>query len=374
MTTEVPSRANPGLTPGAVALPVRAGFAVPETDVFVMGGGPAGLAAAIAARRKGFRVTVADCALPPIDKVCGEGLMPDGVLALAELGVRVEGHHFRGIRFLDTGREACATFPAGDGLGIRRTTLHQRMIETAEEAGVELWWGARISPEAVRCRWIIGADGENSRVRRWAGLDANVRYMRRFGFRRHFAVEPWTGFVEVHWDDGCQLYVTPVTSEEVGIVAISNNHHCRFDEVLRRFPSVAQRLRGKEATTAERGAVTSSRKLESVYRGRAALVGDASGSVDAITGEGLSLAFRQAIALAEALERGDLAPYQAEHRRIARRPAFMGALMLAMAEHTWFRRAAMGAMVLHPGILSRMLAFHVGVAHDFTERTSVRTA
>jgi flavin-dependent dehydrogenase len=248
------------------------------------------------------------------------------------------------------------------------------LIEAAEEAGVELLWGGRISVEAVRARWIIGADGENSRVRRWAGLDANVRYTRRFGFRRHFAAAPWTDFVEVHWGDACQLYVTPVTSEEVGIVAISNDQHFRFDDALRRFPRVAQRLRGKEATTAERGAVTSSRKLKSVYRGRVALVGDASGSVDAITGEGLSLAFRQAIALAEALERGDLAPYQAEHRRIARRPAFMGALMLAMAGHTWFRRTAMNAIALHPGILARMLAFHVGAANDFTERTSARTA
>jgi menaquinone-9 beta-reductase len=45
------------------------GFA---TDVFVIGGGPAGLAAAIAARAKGLRVTVADGGVPPIDKPCGE--------------------------------------------------------------------------------------------------------------------------------------------------------------------------------------------------------------------------------------------------------------------------------------------------------------
>jgi flavin-dependent dehydrogenase len=252
--------------------------------------------------------------------------------------------------------------------------LHQRMIEAAHEACVELLWGVRISPEAVRARWIIGADGENSRVRRWAGLDASVRHVRRFGFRRHFAVAPWTDCVEVHWDDGCQLYITPVTSGEVGVVAISEDHHLRLDQVLRRFPRVAQRLRGKEATTVERGAVSSSRKLESVYRGRIALVGDASGSVDAITGEGLGLAFRQATALAEALERGGLASYQAKHRRIARRPAFMEALMLTMAGHARFRHTAMRSMALHPGILSRMLAFHVGVTHDLTERTSVRTA
>ncbi|MGB8062426.1 MAG: FAD-binding protein, partial [Candidatus Sulfotelmatobacter sp.] len=49
-----------------------------STDVFVIGGGPAGLAAAIAARKCGLRVIVADAAQPPIDKACGEGLMPDG--------------------------------------------------------------------------------------------------------------------------------------------------------------------------------------------------------------------------------------------------------------------------------------------------------
>src|SRR5438105_7308201 len=46
-----------------------------NTDVLVIGGGPAGLTAAIAARLKGFDVAVADAAHPPIDKACGEGLM-----------------------------------------------------------------------------------------------------------------------------------------------------------------------------------------------------------------------------------------------------------------------------------------------------------
>jgi flavin-dependent dehydrogenase len=52
----------------------------------------------------------------------------------------------------------------------------------------------------------------------------------------------------------------------------------------------------------ERGAITSSRKIKAVYREHIALIGDASGSVDAITVEGLYLAFRQATALADAIE------------------------------------------------------------------------
>ena len=75
-----------------------------HTDVFVVGGGPAGLAAAIACRALGFRVTVADGAKPPIMKACGEGLLPDAVAALGELGVALrerDGCVLRGIRFED---------------------------------------------------------------------------------------------------------------------------------------------------------------------------------------------------------------------------------------------------------------------------------
>src|SRR5207245_4735336 len=77
-----------------------------STDVFVIGGGPAGLAAAIAARQQGFRVCVADGAQPPLDKACGEGLMPDGLPALEQLGIVVkpdDSHPFSGVRFLSLG-------------------------------------------------------------------------------------------------------------------------------------------------------------------------------------------------------------------------------------------------------------------------------
>src|SRR5207249_12220122 len=78
-----------------------------STDVFVIGGGPAGLAAAIAVRRRGFDVTVADCAIPPIDKACGEGIMPDGVGAAESLGIslkRAGAQPFPGIRFCEAGQ------------------------------------------------------------------------------------------------------------------------------------------------------------------------------------------------------------------------------------------------------------------------------
>jgi flavin-dependent dehydrogenase len=88
---------------------------IEQTDVFVIGGGPAGLAAAIASRKKGFRVVVADGARWPIEKACGEGLMPETLAALRELGVSIrptDGHVLRGVKFVGKQSEVEARFPA----------------------------------------------------------------------------------------------------------------------------------------------------------------------------------------------------------------------------------------------------------------------
>jgi flavin-dependent dehydrogenase len=197
-------------------------------------------------------------------------------------------------------------------------------------------------------------------VRRWAGLDAFARDTRRYGFRRHYRVPPWSEYMEMHWGDGCQFYITPVSAREICVVLISRDPHLRLDSTLEQFPKLAALLRGAEAADYERGAVSATRRLKSVYRGHVALVGDASGSVDAITGEGLCLLFQQSVALALAFEAEDLSHYAAEHRRIGRRPRVMGDLMLMMDRSRGLRTAAIGTMAAQPWIFQGMLRAHVG--------------
>ncbi|HTT66103.1 MAG TPA: FAD-dependent monooxygenase [Bryobacteraceae bacterium] len=344
------------------------------TSVFIIGGGPAGLAAAIAARRKGLTVTVADGARPPIDKACGEGLMPDGLAALRRLGVRLEpaeAQPFRGIRFIDGSVSAASPFPGGCALGVRRTVLHSRMVEAAAATGVRLLWEAPVSgicPAGVcvaggtiPARWIVGADGFHSRVRRWAGLAAASPLRPRFGFRVHYRVAPWSDYMELHWGEDCQIYITPVGPREVCAALISRNPHMRLGAALAEFPQLEARLARAPHAATERGAITANRSLPRVWRGNVALIGDASGSVDAITGEGLCLAFHQAIALADSLVSGDLARYQAAHRRLARRPTLMSNLMLAMGRQTWLRKPAFFTMAFEPRIFQKLLAFHLCV-------------
>ncbi|HXP39628.1 MAG TPA: NAD(P)/FAD-dependent oxidoreductase [Candidatus Acidoferrales bacterium] len=343
------------------------------TDVFIIGGGPAGLAAAIAARQRGLDVVVADGGRPPIDKPCGEGLMPDGRAALARLGIsvpEVDSHSFRGVSFTGDGLHVAASFPKGVGIGVRRTVLHRLMVARAEAVGVSLLWqtpvtglhpdGVRLGGQIVHSRWIAGADGGHSLVRRWAGLDRYHWDRTRFAFRRHYRVSPWSDCMELHWGAKCQIYITPVAQDEICVALVSRDPHLRLDTALPAFPEIASRLRDAEPTSAERGAISSTRKLRQVYQGRVALVGDASGAVDSITGEGLCLTFLQAQVLAECFAAGDLRSYQQQHRVLSRRPALISQFMLALDWKTSLRQRVMRACDSDPQLFRRMLAMHVG--------------
>ncbi|MGD0507973.1 MAG: hypothetical protein ABSA27_09260, partial [Terriglobales bacterium] len=193
-------------------------------------------------------------------------------------------------------------------------------------------------------------------------LDVQQKRNRRFGFRRHYRVAPWTDLMELHWGRRCQVYVTPVSREEVCVALISSNPklRLRIEDALGEFPELSARLENAEHASSERGAITVTRRLRHVYRGRTVLVGDASGAVDAITGEGLCLGFREAALLGDCLASGDLARYQQGHRTLIRRPALMARMMLFMARHRHLRHRTMQVFQSSPGSFAGMLAMHVG--------------
>jgi flavin-dependent dehydrogenase len=349
-----------------------------STDVFVVGGGPAGLAGAIAARQKGFSVIVADGSAPFIDKSCGEGLMPETLAVLESLGVKFAcgaGQNFRGITFIQTGSQVSADFPRGQGIGLRRPLLHERLVARAEECGVQFLWRTPISaiisgadtgsvrlPERdMRAKWIVGADGQGSRVRRWMGLESSTRVGQRYASRRHYRVKPWSNYTEVHWAGKAQAYVTPIGEREVCVVLMADTPaHRLFETALNQMPALEEKLRGSSLSSRERGAVTAMRMLRHVQKNNVALLGDASGGVDAITGDGLRLAFRQALVLADAMAANDLKQYQRAHRKLARRPRLMGNLMLWLGRNPRIRARVLRAMQNNPELFARLLATHAG--------------
>ncbi|HUO33643.1 MAG TPA: NAD(P)/FAD-dependent oxidoreductase [Candidatus Acidoferrum sp.] len=343
-----------------------------ESEVLVIGAGPAGIASAIAARLRGFEVTVADCRRPPIDKACGEGLLPEGVAALRRLGVHFTpdvAHPFSGLRFRDNTISAHAYFGNGPAYGIRRTTLHRILLVRAESLGVNFLWGARLTGaaggvvhlnrEPVAYRWLVGADGYNSQVRKLAGLSSFQLYKSsRLGFRRHFRVTPWSEFVEVFWGEGIQIIVTPTAGDEVCLSLFTSNPRLRLKEAIACFPELASRLLEASPADAELGSITALRNSRCAAYESIALVGDASCSVDGVAGQGLSLAFQQALLLGEALSKRNLHLYAEAHHRLTENARRMTGLLLVMGRSVWIRRKILRLFSAKPEAFSRMIALH----------------
>lgn len=342
-----------------------------EAEVVIVGGGPAGLATALELHLAGHEALILDRARPPIDKACGEGLMPDGVRALERLGVELDKDEwtpFWGIRYLAGELQAAARFPTGPGAGIRRTSLHRAMVERVEALGIRSLWGVAVQglrnselttdKGQIRATWIVGADGLHSRIRRWAGLASEKARFHRFGIRRHYQVPPWSDLVEVYWADNCEAYVTPVSPGEVGVAILWSDRKADFETLLTLFPSLEDRLRGASTTSSDRGAAQLEQRTRAAYRGQVALVGDAAGYRDAITGEGLSLAFHEARALAAAISRGRLEEYGRAARRLSALPFFLIRLLLEVERRPRLRHRLIRTLANEPGLFAKLLAIH----------------
>jgi flavin-dependent dehydrogenase len=350
-----------------------------RSDLAVAGAGPAGLAVAIHARLRGLSVRVFERRRPPLDKACGEGVMPLGVAELRALGARLPagcGAPFPGIAFVDGETVAFGRFASGDGLGLRRTALSAALLERARELGVELVFGEAVTgwseerPGRVRVRaggreheagLLVAADGLHSALRRAAGLESPARGRARHGMRRHFRVSDPPACVEVHWADGAEAYLTPVGGSELGVALLFGGGPARWPELLARFPALARRLAGAEPTTRLEGAAHFRQRASRRFAPGLALVGDAAGYLDALTGEGVTLGLRCARALVDVVAAGaPLAEYERRYRALSRPYYAMTGALLEVARRPWLRRRVVRALARRPALFDRLLAIDAG--------------
>jgi flavin-dependent dehydrogenase len=271
-----------------------------------------------------------------------------------------------GIRYVDGDLVAEGEFPDGPGLGIRRPVLHRALVERATALGADLRWGVTAqglttagvatADDEVTARWVVGADGRSSRVRRWAGLEGRAPRAGRFGVRRHYTLPPWTDRVEVYWGEGCEAYVTPVAPEMVGVALMWGERGVGFDDVLARLPALAARVAGAPAASRDAGAGPFGSRARRVDRGRVVLIGDAACCLDPITGEGVALALQSAEALVESIVVDDLDHYRTTQRRLTRAAARVNALVLLLEQSPRLRARVMAGLASRPDLFGRFLA------------------
>jgi len=298
-------------------------------DVIIVGGGPAGLSAAIVCSRNGLRTLVLEKQRFPINKICGEGIMPTGVKNLEKLGIapfilKQNYRPFHGIRYLSQGGKiAQSQFAEGSGWGVERLELSTALFKcTQQYSNLEIREGVvlksknlslekrgevqiNIENECLKAKLLLAADGLNSGVRRYLNVTKPGWQIKRWAARQHFEIKPWTDFVEVHWKYGLEAYVTPVSENKVGVAIVWDVKRFKpkaagkeiMQSLIQEFPKLNAALAGALPTDSPMAIGPLHQRVRTPVAQGVILLGDAAGYLDAITGEGLSLATEQVLAL-----------------------------------------------------------------------------
>lgn len=363
-------------------------------DVAICGGGVAGSALAIQLGRCGLSVELFERDVFPREKPCGEGIMPAGVAVLERLGVaRVAGGaSFQGVRYRLSGQCVEAPFPRVSGhptygRGLRRKHLDHLLFQTAAETGVHAHDGARVerpiwendcvagvivNGEPHRARLVVAADGVHSRIRRELGLDSRA-LRKRMGTRVHYRLPPGreqSRWVDVSLRQGYELYVTPLADGEILIAALANAHgsgepiYKKFQRWILVEPFLADLLEGAEQISEPACASwpVSSGRLRSIPG--VVLLGDAAGSIDPISGGGMTHALLTAELLANHIQNGikngeDLVSnFERERRKLLAGFSRLTQILLWLAAYP----GAASRLLTAAGNLPSVISYFAGVA------------
>ncbi|MEU6586924.1 geranylgeranyl reductase family protein [Nocardia sp. NPDC046763] len=319
-----------------------------DTDILVVGAGPAGASAAAWAARRGRSVVLADAARFPRDKTCGDGLTPRAIAELDQLGM---GEWLRsrvlnkGVRIRGFGRERLAPWPSGSypalGSAVPRAELDDRVRQAAVASGAEMIEGARAvdatleegrvtavsfdtghGSHRIRCRTLVVADGVRSPLGRRLGRvwhrDTVYGVAARAYVKTPRSEDPWiTVQFEMRDHDRSLLpgygWVFPLGSGEVNVGVGSLATAKRPSRVALRplLERYTEDLRPEWGFEGDVRAVTSALipmggAVSGIAGRNWALIGDAAGCVYPLNGEGIDYGLEGGRLVAEMLDEPDL--------------------------------------------------------------------
>ncbi len=356
------------------------------TDVVIVGGGVAGSALALLLGRQGLEVELLEKGAFPREKACGEGVMPAGAAALARMGVEVEGAPFQGVRYHAGPIVAAGRFTKAHGIGLRRRVLDEALFRAAARharavCGVKVDGplvangrvvGVLASGAEHRARLVVAADGVHSTLRRKLGLNGAVP-RRRAGARAHFRLAkgaPPSRWVDIFLGGDAEAYVTPLPRGELLVALLGDETVLRRDSFLRTVrshPALAERMEGAEQISEMAGmSPLVVRPVKRIVPGLA-LIGDAAGSTDPITGGGISQALLSAELLAShiarsfPMEAADLDRFARARERMVAEFRQLTAMALLMAGRPALARLVVRALRAFPAAFSRLLGFSGGL-------------
>jgi flavin-dependent dehydrogenase len=250
----------------------------------VIGGGPAGTTAAIAARREGATVQLFEKARFPRHKVCGEFLSPDAALIFEKLGLLPAFLDLKplAVRTANVviGRSAKRWTLREPAFGISRFALDAFLAEQACAAGVEI----RRETATDLTGPVVIASGRHKSAR--SG-------QRHFGFKAHFR-GPVTDSIDLFFDRGMYVGINGIETGESNVCGLASQDMLqRFafqpDALMAAMPALAERLRPLTRTMdwLITGPLVYGGDFESATADDVYTAGDALGFVDPFTGSGM---------------------------------------------------------------------------------------
>ena len=284
--------------------------------VYIAGAGIAGLSAALGLLRKGHQVTLFEKQKGPIDRVCGEGILPFGVELLKQLGlkdqVRRAGRPFAGIAYFGNGQQVMGEFEDGSfGIGIGRGQLDALLREACLSfSRFHLREGETFRPEPASGRRIFAADGIHSKLGTYFGkrtrlgnrMGVRFRLMltenglgSREGFKSQQCETRLLGDrVRVHFFKECEVYLTPVGPHTLSVALLLDRNKITVPgKDLTQWCIGFFRSRFPEFQEAEPQDVKARAPISSKIKGPNPpihLLGDALCAFDPISGAGMSFA------------------------------------------------------------------------------------